>query len=92
MWDPEPAPSFDGARRGAPPTALAIGWSVLRRRATPGGRGITPDRPVTLYCTTARRLSFVYAVLCEPECSDVAVYEDGSDGWARYGSPLERTV
>ncbi|MFB6228062.1 MAG: sulfurtransferase [Halobacteriales archaeon] len=52
---------------------------------------ITPDRPIRLYCNTARRLSFVYAVLRELGYDDVAFYEGGIDAWAEYGGPFETT-
>lgn len=51
--------------------------------------GVRFDRPVRLYCNTARRLSFVYAVLRELGHGDVAVYEGGIDAWAEYGGPVE---
>lgn len=53
--------------------------------------GITPDKPVRLYCNTARRLSFVYAVLRDLDYEDVAFYEGGIDAWADYGGPVETT-
>lgn len=53
--------------------------------------GITPPRPIRLYCNTARRLSFVYAVLRNLEYEDVAFYEGGIDAWAAYGGPVETT-
>jgi len=58
-------------------------WDVLE------AHGITQDRPVKLYCNTARRLSFVYAVLQELGHDDVAIYEGGIDAWADYGGPVE---
>lgn len=54
--------------------------------------GITPDRPIRLYCNTARRLSFVYAVLEDLGYDDVAFYEGGIDAWAAYGGPVETTT
>lgn len=53
--------------------------------------GIDFDRPVCLYCNTARRLSFVYAVLRELGHDDVAFYEDGIAAWADHGGPVETT-
>jgi thiosulfate/3-mercaptopyruvate sulfurtransferase len=53
--------------------------------------GIVSDRPVRLYCNTARRLSFVYTALQELEYDDVAVYEGGIAAWAEYGGPVETT-
>ncbi|MFB6153642.1 MAG: sulfurtransferase [Halodesulfurarchaeum sp.] len=52
---------------------------------------ITFDRPVRLYCNTARRLSFVYTVLRELGHHDVAFYEGGINAWAEYGGPVETT-
>jgi thiosulfate/3-mercaptopyruvate sulfurtransferase len=54
-------------------------------------RGIDLDRPVRLYCNTARRLSFVYAVLRELGHEDLAFYEGGIDAWADYGGPVATT-
>lgn len=54
--------------------------------------GISPERPVRLYCNTARRLSFVYAVLRELGYDDVAFYEGGIDTWAEYGGQVETST
>lgn len=54
--------------------------------------GITSDRPVRLYCNTARRLSFVYAVLWDLGYDDVGFYEGGIEAWAKYGGPVETTT
>jgi len=51
--------------------------------------GIAMDRPVRLYCNTARRLSFVYAVLRELGHEDATFYEGGIDAWAAHGGPVE---
>jgi len=51
--------------------------------------GISLDRPVRLYCNTARRLSFVYAVLRELGHDDVAFYEGGIGAWSKYGGRVE---
>jgi thiosulfate/3-mercaptopyruvate sulfurtransferase len=51
--------------------------------------GIVPAKPIRLYCNTARRLSFVYAVLRDLGYEDVAFYEGGIDAWADYGGPVE---
>jgi thiosulfate/3-mercaptopyruvate sulfurtransferase len=52
---------------------------------------ITFNRPVRLYCNTARRLSFVYIVLQELGHDDVAFYEGGIDAWAEYDGRVETT-
>lgn len=62
-----------------------------RCRAILSEHDITFDRPVRLYCNTARRLSFVYTVLRELGHDDVAFYEGGIDAWAEYGGPVETT-
>lgn len=54
--------------------------------------GIQPNRPVRLYCNTARRLCFVYAALRDLGYEDVAFYEGGIDAWATYGGPVETTI
>jgi len=54
--------------------------------------GITPDRPIRLYCNTARRLSFLYAVLREFEYDDIGFYEGGIAAWSEYEGPVETTV
>lgn len=83
------------------PGAVNFQWEWLvddeRRRLEPheelrtvlGDHGIKPDRSVRLYCNTARRLSFVYAVCRELGYEDVAFYEGGIDAWADFGGPLE---
>ncbi|QOS13434.1 sulfurtransferase [Haloferax sp. Atlit-6N] len=53
---------------------------------------ITPDRPVRLYCNTARRLSFVYATLLELGYEDVGFYEGGIKAWTEYGGSVETTL
>jgi thiosulfate/3-mercaptopyruvate sulfurtransferase len=62
-----------------------------RCRAILSEYDITFDRPVRLYCNTARRLSFVYTVLQELDHDDVAFYEGGIEAWAEYGGPVETT-
>lgn len=81
--------------------AINLQWQTFvdedRRRLKPvaecrellGDRGITPDRPIRLYCNTARRLSFVYWMLTHLGYEDVAVYEGGIDAWTDYGGPVE---
>lgn len=66
--------------------------SPARCREILAARGITADRPVRLYCNTARRLSFVYAVLRELGYEDVAFYEGGIAAWAECGGPVETTT
>jgi len=51
--------------------------------------GVDFDKPVRLYCNTARRLSFVYLVLVDMGHSDVVFYEEGIKGWANEGRPVE---
>lgn len=53
---------------------------------------MTTGRPIRLYCNTARRLSFVYAVLRELGYEDVSFYEGGIDAWAEYGGPVKTTT
>lgn len=53
--------------------------------------GMTPTRPIRLYCNTARRLSFVYTVLRDLGYEDVAFYEGGISTWTAYGGPVETT-
>lgn len=86
------------------PGAVNVQWRDLvsdeRRRleshdemvAILESHGITPDHPIRLYCNTARRLSFVYAVLVELGYDDVAFHEGGIDAWAEYGGPVETTT
>jgi len=82
------------------PGAVNLDWRAFvdekRRRPKPADRcrellaerGVTPDRPVRLYCNTARRLSFVYALLRWLGYEDVGVYEGGIDAWAAHGGPV----
>lgn len=86
------------------PGAVNVQWRALvdgeTRRLKPREEtaailetdGLVPGRPIRLYCNTARRLSFVYAVLCELGYNDVAFYEGGIDAWAAYGGPVETTA
>lgn len=83
------------------PGAVNFQWRDLvdedRRRLEPreererilAAHGIPLDKPVRLYCNTARRLSFVYAVLRDLGHDDVGFYEGGIDAWADYGGPVE---
>lgn len=54
--------------------------------------GMTLDRRVRLYCNTARRLSFVYAVLRDLGHENVGFYEGGINAWANDGGPVETTT
>jgi len=51
-------------------------------------RGATPDRPVVLYCNTARRLSHTYVVLRWLGFEDVAIYEGSLTEWRDRGGEL----
>lgn len=51
-------------------------------------RGIVPDRPVCLYCNTARRISHTYVVLCALGYDDVAFYEGSLTEWLAAGGEL----
>lgn len=51
--------------------------------------GIVPDERVALYCNTARRLSFVYAVLKSLGYDDVVFFEGGLPDWTDAGFPVE---
>lgn len=85
------------------PGAINLQWRALvdeteRRLRSPSDcrrilddHGIALDRPIRLYCNTARRLSFVYAVLRHLGHDDVAIYEGGIAAWANYGGPVETT-
>jgi thiosulfate/3-mercaptopyruvate sulfurtransferase len=52
-------------------------------------RGITRDRPVVLYCNTARRISHTYVVLRYLGYEDVAFYEGSLTEWEHADMPLE---
>jgi thiosulfate/3-mercaptopyruvate sulfurtransferase len=83
------------------PGAVGLNWRTLVDDETRGlrsepeiervfeERGITPDEQVALYCNTARRLSFVYAVLAHLGYDDVVFYEGGLGAWADAGYPVE---
>jgi len=86
------------------PGAVNFQWRDLvdeeRRRLAPreererilAADGMALDSPVRLYCNTARRLSFVYAVLRDLGHDDVRFYEGGIDAWADYGGPVETST
>ncbi|WP_181685794.1 rhodanese-like domain-containing protein [Halorhabdus salina] len=44
---------------------------------------LSPDRSIVLYCNTARRLSYVYAVLTDLGYEDVRFYEGSLEDWIR---------
>ena len=50
-------------------------------------RGLAPDDDVVLYCNTARRLSYVYAVLSALGYGSVTFYEGNLTDWIRAKSP-----
>ncbi|MFB6150615.1 MAG: rhodanese-like domain-containing protein [Haloarculaceae archaeon] len=56
-------------------------WSLLAER------DVSPDEPVVLYCNTARRLSYVYAVLSHLGFPDVRFYEGSLQDWIQAESP-----
>lgn len=86
------------------PGAVNLQWDDLvddaaRQLKRPGDidailrdHGLRRGKPIRLYCNTARRLSFVYAVLRARGYDDVAIYEGGIAGWARYGGAVETTT
>jgi len=83
------------------PGAVQLNWRSLVDNETRGVRpipdiervlaehGIVSDRRVALYCNTARRLSFVYAVLAHLGYDDVVFYEGGLSNWTDAGYPIE---
>jgi thiosulfate/3-mercaptopyruvate sulfurtransferase len=52
-------------------------------------RGITPNRPVILYCNTARRISHTYVVLKHLGYEDVRFFEGSLTEWERIDGPIE---
>lgn len=50
--------------------------------------GVEPDRPVVLYCNTARRLSHTYLVLLQLGFEDVVFYEGSLTDWRERGLDL----
>ena len=57
-------------------------------RADLAGRGLVPDRPVVLYCNTARRLSHTYLALRHLGFEDVRWYEGSLTDWRERGLDL----
>lgn len=60
--------------------------SELRERL--GERGLSPDRPIVLYCNTARRISHTYVVLRHLGFDQVKFYEGSLTEWRAEGRPL----
>ena len=56
--------------------------------ATLAGAELTPDRPVVLYCNTARRLSHTYLALRALGFEDVRFYEGSLEDWRERGLEL----
>jgi len=54
-----------------------------------GGRGITPQKRVLLYCNTARRISHTYFVLRHLGYPEIAFYEGSLTEWEAAGRPIE---
>ena len=76
------------------PGAIQLDWETFvdengRRRPDEeiesilADHGIEPDRPIVLYCNTARRLSYVFAVLSDLGYEDVRFYEGSLEDWLR---------
>jgi len=83
------------------PGAVPLDWRALvdegTRRILPReealavleAHGVTRDRPVLLYCNTARRISHTYVVLRAVGFEDVSFYEGSLTEWERRGRPVE---
>lgn len=83
------------------PGAVRLDWRELVDDETRGlkprerieeilaDRGLTRDRPIVLYCNTARRISHTYTVLRQLGYEDVAFYEGSLTEWEADGRPLE---
>jgi thiosulfate/3-mercaptopyruvate sulfurtransferase len=83
------------------PGAVLLDWRELVDEETRGilprdeaeavlaDRAITRDRPVLLYCNTARRISHTYVVLSHLGYPDVSFYEGSLTEWERTGRPIE---
>ncbi|WEL21554.1 rhodanese-like domain-containing protein [Halorhabdus sp. BNX81] len=90
--DTRTEPEFEQAHI---PGAVQLDWKAFvddetgRRRSveavesTLAEHGLEPDRPVVLYCNTARRLSYVFAVLEDLGYGDVRFYEGSLEDWLR---------
>ncbi|WP_135663670.1 rhodanese-like domain-containing protein [Halorhabdus rudnickae] len=77
------------------PGAVQIDWEAFVDGATGQRRsdaeiesllaehGIERDREIVLYCNTARRLSYVFAVLSDLGYEDVRFYEGSLEDWLR---------
>ncbi|QHS15827.1 sulfurtransferase [haloarchaeon 3A1-DGR] len=77
---------FDWTEAVDPDTRGFRSKSELRDRFAE--RGITPDRPVVLYCNTARRLSHTYVALRWIGFEDVHIYEGSLTDWRERGGDL----
>lgn len=85
------------------PGAISLNWRKFvgteTRRIRPQSelnklleeRGLAPDQRVVLYCNTARRLSFTYAVLRHLGYDRVTCYEGGLAEWVDNGRSIEAT-
>lgn len=84
--------------------AIQLDWRDLLDPATRGvlhpdalrdelaARGIVTDRPVVLYCNTARRLSHTYLALRHAGFEDVTFYEGSLTEWRTLGLDLVTTT
>ncbi|MFA9516182.1 sulfurtransferase [Halopenitus sp. H-Gu1] len=77
---------FDWTEAVDPDTRGFRGKADLRERFDE--RGITPDRPVVLYCNTARRLSHTYVALRWIGFEVVHIYEGSLAEWRDRGGEL----
>ncbi|MEF8900709.1 MAG: sulfurtransferase [Halovenus sp.] len=83
------------------PGAVRLDWRELVDDTTRGlkpreeiesvlaAHGITRDRPVLLYCNTARRISHTYTVLRHLGHEDVGFYEGSLTEWQAADRPVE---
>jgi thiosulfate/3-mercaptopyruvate sulfurtransferase len=83
------------------PGAVQLNWRDLvdedsrgllprdRVESTLADRGVERDRPLLLYCNTARRISHTYLVLRDLGYDDVAFYEGSLTEWEARGGPVE---
>jgi thiosulfate/3-mercaptopyruvate sulfurtransferase len=82
------------------PGAVQLDWRELVDAETRGlkpepalrqllaERGIAPDRPVLLYCNTARRISHTYLVLRHLGYEDLSFYEGSLTEWEAEGGEI----
>jgi thiosulfate/3-mercaptopyruvate sulfurtransferase len=83
------------------PGAVQLNWRDLVDEETRGllprdrveaalsDRGVDHERPVLLYCNTARRISHTYLVLRHLGYEDVQFYEGSLTEWEARGGPVE---